>query len=234
MYIIVKCTHLIWFGWFFPQCSIFYRVIGHILVEILCALCRPHFCKDFFSSNLLQMCIIVKSSNLHTQSFSWYCRQCSVFYRVKGHILVEILCALCRPQSSADFCSVFYTKVKTSPTCILVHILVCAAFHDGFFPPSNFVWGCILLKSTRIVFGDAAPSVPSFVGLKVIFWLVSGMRSAGHISWFSFLQILYGGTSWSNIHSYCFWWCCPQSCFSYRIKCHILVVVLCAPATFLE
>ena len=35
---------------------------------------------------------------------------------------------------------------------------------------------------TPIVFGDAAPSVLSFIGLKVLFWLVSGVRSAGHIS----------------------------------------------------
>ena len=35
---------------------------------------------------------------------------------------------------------------------------------------------------TPIVFGDAAPSVPSFIGLKVIFWLKSCVRSAGHIS----------------------------------------------------
>ena len=73
---------------------------------------------------------------------------------------------------------------------------------DFFF---KFCMGLYLAKIyTSIVFGDAAPSVPSFIGLKVIFWLVSGMRSAGHISWFSFLQILYGGASWSNIHSYCF------------------------------
>ena len=34
-----------------------------------------------------------------------------------------------------------------------------------------------------IVFGDAAPSVPSFIGSKVIFWWKSCVRSAGHISW---------------------------------------------------
>ena len=36
---------------------------------------------------------------------------------------------------------------------------------------------------TPIVFGDAAPSVPSFIGSKVIFWWKSCVRSAGHISW---------------------------------------------------
>ena len=35
---------------------------------------------------------------------------------------------------------------------------------------------------TPIVFGDAAPSVPSFIGSKVIFWWKC-VRSAGHISW---------------------------------------------------
>ena len=30
------------------------------------------------------------------------------------------------------------------------------------------------------VFGDAAPSVPSFIGSKVIFWWKSCVRSAGH------------------------------------------------------
>ena len=34
-----------------------------------------------------------------------------------------------------------------------------------------------------IVFGDAAPSVPSFIGAKVIFWWKSCVHSAGHISW---------------------------------------------------
>ena len=33
---------------------------------------------------------------------------------------------------------------------------------------------------TSIVFGDAAPSVPSFIGSKVIFG--RNLRSAGHIS----------------------------------------------------
>ena len=36
---------------------------------------------------------------------------------------------------------------------------------------------------TPIVFDDAAPSVPSFIGSKVIFWWKSCVRSAGHISW---------------------------------------------------
>ena len=65
------------------------------------------------------------------------------------------------------------------------HILVCAltaAFLDRFL--SNFVWSVHLGKIyTPIVFGDAAPSVPSFIGPKVIFWWKSCVRSAGHISW---------------------------------------------------
>ena len=43
---------------------------------------------------------------------------------------------------------------------------------------------------TPIVFGDAAPSVPSFIGSKVIFWWISCVHSAGHISW-HFFHILY-------------------------------------------
>ena len=45
-----------------------------------------------------------------------------------------------------------------------------ATFLDGFL--SNFVQMCIISQIyTPIVFGDAAPSVPSFIGSKVIFWL---------------------------------------------------------------
>ena len=36
---------------------------------------------------------------------------------------------------------------------------------------------------TPTVFRDAAPSVPSFIGSKVLFWWKSCVRSAGHISW---------------------------------------------------
>ena len=41
---------------------------------------------------------------------------------------------------------------------------------------------------TPIVFGDAAPSVSSFIGSKVIFWWKSCVRSAGHISWWISLK----------------------------------------------
>ena len=92
-------------------------------------------------------------SNLHTYSFWWCCPQCSVFYRVKDHILV--------------------------------HILVCtltAAFLDGLL--SNFVWRCIMVKSTHVLFLVMLPhSVQSFIGSNVIFWWKSFVRSAGHISW---------------------------------------------------
>ena len=58
---------------------------------MLCALCRPHFLTDFFQI----LYRYASYSNLHTYSFWWCCPQCSVFYRVKGHILVHILvCAL--------------------------------------------------------------------------------------------------------------------------------------------
>ena len=68
---------------------------------------------------------------------------------------------------------------------ILVHILVCALtaalILDRFL--SNFVWQVYLgIIYTPFVFGDAAPSVPSFIGSKVIFWWKSCVRSAGHIS----------------------------------------------------
>ena len=36
---------------------------------------------------------------------------------------------------------------------------------------------------TPIVLGDAAPSVSSFIGSKVIFWWKSCVHAAGHISW---------------------------------------------------
>ena len=39
------------------------------------------------------------------------------------------------------------------------------------------------------VFCDAAPSVPSFIGSKVIFWWKSCVRSAGHISWWISLKV---------------------------------------------
>ena len=111
-----------------------------------------------FLWKFVQMCFIVKSTHLH---FWWCCPQCSVCYRVKGHILV--------------------------------HILVCAltaAFRDIFF--FKFCMVYILLKIyTTLAFGDAAPSVLSYTGVKVIFWLVSGVRSAGHISWFYLGVILY-------------------------------------------
>ena len=89
--------------------------------------------------------------NLHAYCFWWCCPQCSVFYRVKCHILVEILCALCRPHFLMDFFE-FFTDVH----------------HSQIYTP--------------IGFGDAAPSVPSFIGSKVIFWWKC-VHSAGHISW---------------------------------------------------
>ena len=61
-------------------------------------------------------------------------------------------------------------------TCALA-----AAFRDRFF--FKFCMGVYFAKIyTSNVFGDAAPSVLSFIGLKVIFWFVSGVRYAGHIS----------------------------------------------------
>ena len=47
-----------------------------------------------------------------------------------------------------------------------------ATFLDRFLFSSNFVQLCIIVKSTctHLVFGDAVPSVLSFIGSKVIFW----------------------------------------------------------------
>ena len=56
-------------------------------------------------------------------------------------ILVEILCALCRPHFLTDFFQILYRS---------------ASSYSQIYTP--------------IVFGDAAPCVPSFIGSKVIFW----------------------------------------------------------------
>ena len=64
-----KNLHDYSFWWCCPQCFVFYRVKGHILVEILCALCRPHFLMDFFQ--ILYRC--ASYSSLHTNSFWWCC-----------------------------------------------------------------------------------------------------------------------------------------------------------------
>ena len=88
----------------FSQCSVFYRVKGHILVHILvCALTAAFL--DGFLSNFVWRCILVKSTQIF---FWWCCPQCSIFYRVKCHILVEILCALCRPHFLVDFFQHFH------------------------------------------------------------------------------------------------------------------------------
>ena len=54
-------------------------------------------------------------------------------------------------------------------------------FSTDFF--QIFVHRCIMvIIYTPIVFGNAALSVPSFIGSKVIFWWKCCVRSAGHIS----------------------------------------------------
>ena len=73
-----------------------------------------------------------------------------------------------------------------------------------------------------IVFGEAAPSVPSFIGSKVIFWwkLVCALTAAfldGFLSYFVWRCILVKSTRLM------FWWCCPQCSVFYRVKGHILV-----------
>ena len=121
----------------------------------MCALCRPHFLTDFFQ--IFHTC--ASQSNLHTYSFWWCCPQCSVFYRVKGHILVHIL--VCARNS-----------------CII-------SWRISFKFCMEVYLGKIY---TPIVFGDAAPSVQSFIGSNVIFWWKSCVHSAGHISWWISFQ----------------------------------------------
>ena len=146
-----KNLHAYCVWWCCPQCSVFYRVKGHILVEILVCALTGHI--SWWISFKFCMTDVHHSQTLHTYSFWWCCPQCSVFYRVKGHILVHILvCALTGCISwriSFKFCMEVY--------------------HSKLYKP--------------LVFGDAAPSVPSFIGSKVIFWWKSCVCSAGHISW---------------------------------------------------
>ena len=94
------------FGDAAPQCSVFYKVKGHILVGLWHEVCRPHFL-IFFPSNFVWRCIMVKYTLLLFLVILSY--QCCVFYRIKGHILVVILCALCRPHfSSNSFLAILY------------------------------------------------------------------------------------------------------------------------------
>ena len=88
---------------------------------------------------------------------------------------------------------------------------------------------------TPIVFGDAAPSVPSFIGSKVIFWWKC-VRSAGHISLrisFKFCTDVHHSQIYTPSS---LWWSCPQCSVFYRVKGHILVhILVCAlTATFFD
>ena len=68
-------------------CAIQMHILVHILV---CALTAAFL--DGFLSNFVWRCMLLKSRCL---LLWWRCTQCSVFYRVKGHVLVHILvCAL--------------------------------------------------------------------------------------------------------------------------------------------
>ena len=91
-------------------------------MEILCALCRPHFLTDFFQ----------------------------ILYRCASK---SIYTPIVFGDAAPSFPSFIGSKV------ILVYILVCApaaAFLDGFL--SNFAWRCTYLGKiyTSIVFGVAA------------------------------------------------------------------------------
>ena len=80
---------------------------------------------------------------------------------------------------------------------------------------------------TLIVFGDATPSVPSFIGSKVIFWWISCVRSAGHISWqisFTFCTDVHHSQIYTPV---CFGDAAPSQCsVFYRVKGQILVHIL--------
>ena len=106
--ILVKSTRLLVIGGCCPQCSVFYRVNGHILVEILVCALTGHI-SWWISFKICHRCASWSNST-HLFVFGWCCPQCSVFYRVKGHILVEMLCALCRPHFLTDFFQIFHSR----------------------------------------------------------------------------------------------------------------------------
>ena len=83
---------------------------------------------------------------------------------------------------------------------------------------------------TFIVFGDAAPSVLSFIGSNVIFWWKSCVRSAGHISWWIYFKI-FTDVHHSQIYTPIVFGDAALNVPSYRVKGHILVemCVLCRP-----
>ena len=84
--------------------------------------------------------------------------ECSLFYRVKGHF-------------GSHSC-------VRSNSCISWQIFFFFKFCMGLYQ---------VLKSTRLVFGDAAPSVPSFIGLKVIFgWSLAWGLQATFLDFLSF------------------------------------------------
>ena len=114
-------------------------------MEILCALCRPHFLTDFFQ--ILYRC--VSQSNLQTSSFWWCCPQCSVFYRVKGHILVHIVCALTAAYFSG------YLSCVRSPGHISWQISFACCIEVHY---------TLIYMYTVYDFGDAAPSVDNSPG----------------------------------------------------------------------
>ena len=138
--------------------------------------------------------------NLYASCFWWWCAQCSVFYRVKVHILEEIYLRAAGHISwriSFKFCIdvhhsqptySLYDAALSVPAFIGSKVLflftfLCALFQLRFL--TDFVKLCMdvyLSKIyTLIVFGDAAPSVPSLIGSKVIFKWTFLIRSAGHI-----------------------------------------------------
>ena len=70
-----------------------------------------------------------------------------------------------------------------------------------------------------IVFGEAAPSVPSFIGSRylvdILVCALSGALLDGFLSCFVWRPILVKSTLNCMI-----WWCCPHCSIFYRVKGH--------------
>ena len=109
-----------------PHCQIFtLLVLGDAALSV----------PSFIGSTVISWCILVNSTR---PLFFGDAAPSVLFDRVKGHILMEFYCALCKPHFLTDLFQSFSTDVH----------------HSRIYAP--------------IVFGNAALSVPSFIGSKVI------------------------------------------------------------------
>ena len=150
--------------------------------------------------------------------------QCSAFCRVRGHILVVLLCVLCRPQFLTDFFSKIYMEVHHSQIYTPIVFGIAAPIFLSFIGSKVIFWWMSFVHTrphfltdffqilyrgqvyTPIVLGDASSSVPSFIGSKVILWfavlralcqphLFDHFFPSDFMTDFFPLQILYGGVS---------------------------------------